>query len=218
MMDSVLKVCFVLDCTASMGPWIDAARNRILDLLEDLRDKHPNFKICVAFIGYRDFGEQWYMVNFTENYRKIHDTVMSIDALGGGDEAEDVAGAYEWMTKLNWHADVRAVFHITDAPNHGMVYHDHRVSDDHPDGHPTVDLRQEVKTLARNNVDLTLFRIHKSTDIMYRLMRENYTRIRMEGFRIVNFMNSGQSEDDTFYNEISGQLQYSMSTHDPSTD
>lgn len=208
----------MLDCTASMGPWIEAAKTKILDLLDDLRDNHPNFKIYAAFIGYRDFGEQWYTVNFTENYTRLYDTVMGIDALGGGDAAEDVAGAYDWVSKLKWDADVRAVFHITDAPNHGMVYHDHKVSDDYPEGHPTIDLRQQVRTLARNSIDLTLFRIHKSTDIMYGLMRENYTRIRMEGFRIVNFIHSGQSPDDAFYQEVSTQLHQSMSQHDPVTD
>lgn len=208
----------MLDCTASMGPWIDAARNKILDLLEELCDKHSNFKIYAAFIGYRDFGEQWYTVDFTKNHTKIHDVIMNIDALGGGDAAEDVAGAYDWVTKLNWDADVRALFHITDAPNHGMVYHDHNVSDDHPEGHPTVDLREEVRVVARKNIDLTVFRIHKSTDIMYRLMRENYTRIRMDGFRIVDFIKSGQIPDDAFYYEVSSQLQLSMNTHDPVTD
>jgi hypothetical protein len=215
MRDSILKVCFMLDCTASMGPWIEAAKNRILDLLDDLRDKHENFKIYVAFVGYRDFGEQNHTFNFTTNDTQIYNTITSIHAMGGGDAAEDVAGAYKWVNNLEWNADIRAVFHITDAPNHGMVYHDNRVSDDYPDGHATIDLRDEVRKLARRDIDLTLFRIHKSTDIMYGLMRENYTRIRPDGFKIVNFINSGQTPDDAFYEQISSQLHYSMSQYDP---
>jgi hypothetical protein len=201
-----------------MGPWIEAAKNRILDLLDDLHDKHNNFKIYVAFIGYRDFGEQHHTFNFTTNRNQIYNTITSIYAMGGRDAAEDVAGAYNWVNHLEWNADIRAVFHITDAPNHGMLYHDNKVSDEYPEGHPTINLLQEVRNLARRDIDLTLFRIHKSTDIMYGLMDEQYSHIRSDGFRIVNFINSAQTPDDAFYQEVSSQLHYSMTQHDPTTD
>ena len=210
-----LKVCFVLDCTASMTPWIDAAKNKILDLLDDLQKSHKNFKIYAAFIGYRDFGEQWYHVHFTDNYLQIHDTVMRIHALGGGDQAEDVAGAYKHVMNLDWGtADVKAVFHIGDAPNHGLMYHDSKVEDDYPEG-GRVHLLTEVRLLAGHHIDVTVFRLNRSTDIMYNLMKRSYGEVRPDVFRIVNFVNSDETEDVTFYREISTQLHSSMSVHDP---
>lgn len=216
--DKMLKVCFVLDCTASMTPWIHAAKNKVLDLLEDLEESHKNFKIYAAFIGYRDFGEQWYHVNFTENslenYMQLHDTIMRIHALGGGDEAEDVAGAYKHTVNLDWNtADVKAVFHIGDAPNHGLLYHDNKVGDDYPQGTKT-DLRTEVRFLAANQIDLTVFRLNKSTDIMFKIMKDCYDEVRPKVFKIVNFVNSNETEETTFYREISSQLQTSMSMCD----
>lgn len=210
-----LKVCFVLDCTASMNPWIDAAKNKLLDLLEDLQESHKNFKIYAGFVGYRDFGEHWHRVDFTDNYVTIHDTIMKIHAWGGGDEAENVAGAYKWAMDLEWgDADVKAVFHIGDAPNHGAMYHDNKVQDDYPQG-GSVNLLTEVRLMAGHRIDVTVFRLNKSTDIMYNLMKAAYDEVRPTVFRIVNFMNSDETEDVTFYREISTQLHSSMSVHDP---
>lgn len=215
MRDRTLKVCFLLDCTASMGTWIDAARNKILDLLEDLCEKHPNFKIYVAFCGYRDFGDEYYYIDFTENHRMIHTTLMSIDAIGGNDIPEDVGGAYNWAGSLDWKADVRAVFHIGDAPNHGELYHDTFMEDGFPEGHPYINLYDEVENLAIKNIDLTVFSLNSSTDIMYRSMKRIYQNIRPDGFRVVDFMKSGEDARTSFYSQVSSQLTHSMNTQDP---
>lgn len=210
-----LKVCFVLDCTASMGPWIDAAKNKILDVLEDLCEKHKNFKIYAAFIGYRDFGEETYKIGFTDDHMKIHTTLEFIDALGGDDIPEDVAGAFHWVSSLDWTADVKAVFHIADAPNHGVLYHDGWLEDNHPDGHPEIDLREEVLTLAKQKIDLTVFRLNRSTDITLAIFKNIYDEVYPSGLRVVNFMHNGMDENTSFYSEVSSQLMRSMSTHDP---
>ncbi len=212
MRESILKVCFVLDCTGSMGPWIEAAKYKIRDILKKLKDEHPNFKIYVALAGYRDFGESYTYIKFTEDYGDIYDGLDDIIASGGDDEAEDVASAYHWVTSLNWSADVRAVFHITDAPNHGVIYHDADVTDDYPAGNPTIDLLEEVHKLATYNVDLTVFRISKDTDIMYGLFMDEYD---INRFRVVEFIDSNDTEVDVFYNEITTQLHNSMSLCPP---
>lgn len=205
----------MLDCTASMSRWIYAAKNKILDILEDLSRDHQNFKIYTAFIGYRDFEDTWIEVDFTNNYEQIHETVMAIDAIGGGDIAEDVAGAYKRVSSLQWDATIRAVFHIGDAPAHGYMYHEEHITDDHPEGHPTIDILREVRDLAYKQVDLTLFRLNRSTDILYKLMKTQYMEVHPEGFRMVDFIYSTQTADDVLYQEVSSQLMLSMKTHDP---
>lgn len=208
----VLKVCFVLDCTASMTPWIDASKNKIYKLLKELCESHKNFTIYVSFIGYRDFGEVMYKVDFTTNIQHIHNVIEGIHADGGNDQAEDVAGAYSWLTSLDWTSNVRAIFHITDAPNHGFDYHEDYVEDDYPDGNPVIDLCEEVEILAYNGIDLTVFRLNETTDKMYLRMQNIYSQIRPVGFRIVNFVNSSSTPDDTLYQEVSSQLIASMSS------
>lgn len=206
-----LKVCFVLDCTASMTPWIEASKNKIHKLMEELSSSHKDFRIFVSFIGYRDFGEVTHRVDFTENIRYLHDVISGIHAEGGNDQAEDVAGAYSWLNSLDWSANVRCVFHITDAPNHGFEYHEDYVEDDYPDGNPVIDLSEEVEILAYNGIDLTVFRLNETTDKMYLIMRNVYSHIRPFGFRIVNFVDSNSTPEDTLYQEVASQLMTSMS-------
>ena len=212
MRNQSLQVCFVLDCTASMQPWINAAKEKIVDTLKSIQDRYPDYQISAAFIGYRDFHdqEQFIRLPFTKHIQKLQDSIMDIEAEGGDDTCEDVAGAYRFVNGLEWQADVRCVFHITDAPTHGSEYHREHVDDDYPDGHPYIDLKQEVRELAHKDVDLTVFSITQTTDVMYHIMRNIYRGIRPDGFSVVNLRNRRYDASDTFYSEISQRILYSM--------
>ena len=109
------------------------------------------------------------------------------------------------------------MFHITDAPNHGLLYHDPHVEDDYPHGHPYIDLKTEVKELASKGIDLTLFAIKSTTDIMYRIIRSNYNSVRREGCDIVNLVNIRYNVNDTFYSEVSQRIINSINSdpHSP---
>merc|ERR1719362_2849429 len=45
---------FVMDVTGSMGPYIETAKARVLELVSELQDALPHLKLRVAFVGYRD--------------------------------------------------------------------------------------------------------------------------------------------------------------------
>lgn len=214
MRDPTLQVCFVLDCTASMQPWIDAAKDKIVDTLDSIHQRYPNYKISAAFIGYRDFHDerQFIRLDFTENIQQLQDSIMDVVAEGGDDICEDVAGAYRFVNGLEWHADVRCVFHIADAPTHGLEYHDDHIEDDYPDGHPYINLKQEVRELGHKDIDLTVFSIKHTTEIMYRIMRNIYRNIRPNGFAVVNLQNRRYVASDVFYSEISQRIAQSMSS------
>jgi hypothetical protein len=89
------------------------------------------------------------------------------------------------------------------------------MEDGFPEGHPTINLREEVLKLAEQKVDLTVFRLNKTTDIMFGVMKKEYVKAHLNGFRIVNFMNSDQDENTSFYSQVSSQLMHSMNTCDP---
>lgn len=214
MHEPTLQVCFVLDCTASMQPWIDAAKDKIVDTLGSIQQRYPNYKISAGFIGYRDFHDerQFIRLDFTTKIRRLQDSIMDVVAEGGDDTCEDVAGAYRFVNGLEWYGDVRCVFHITDAPTHGSEYHEDNVDDDYVNGHPYIDLKQEVRELAHKDIDLTVFSIRESTDIMYHIMRNIYQGIRPDGFSVVNLRNRRYVASDAFYSEISQRILYSMSS------
>lgn len=219
MKDRTLQVCFILDCTASMQPWIDAATEKIIDILESIEERYPECQISAAFVGYRDFHdeEQFIRFDFTNDVHWLRDMLMDIEAEGGDDTCEDVAGAYRFVNGLTWFADVKCVFHITDAPNHGLTYHEKNVDDDYPEGHPYIDLKTEVRELASKGIDLTLFSIKPATDIMYRIIRSNYNLVRKQGFDIINLVNVRYNVNNVFYSEVSQRILNSLSSdpHSP---
>lgn len=207
-----LKVCFILDCTSSMGPWIQAAKNKILDTLNLIAGDNPAYKIYASFIGYRDVmdREQFIKIDFTDNIQALISSMMAVEAEGGDDTAEDVAGAFEVVNTLDWSGDVKTAFFITDAPNHGMMYHFPNVSDHFPDGYRSIDLREETVRLAQKGVDLTAFRINKSTDIMYDIMKAQYSFVNPNKFKIVNLVNSRQSINNSFETEVYTSIHHSI--------
>merc|ERR1712227_1007293 len=50
-----LDICFVMDCTSSMAPWIEAAKTTVKDMIAALPPDVPNKR--VGFVGYRDFND-----------------------------------------------------------------------------------------------------------------------------------------------------------------
>ena len=165
----VIKLAFALDCTGSMGPWIDAAKERIEEIVGDVKDQHPNTQIEVALVAYRDYGDviRRRVVDFSSP-TTISNVLSTLEASGGDDEAEDVAGALDRVCGLTWGpSDVRMVFHITDAPAHGMKFHTARVSDRYPEGDPDgIDPRDCLIHLAVQEVEFTFVRITSRTDMM----------------------------------------------------
>lgn len=174
---NTIDIAFVLDCTASMQPWINAAKRQIHTTLDGLRNTHPNWNFQIALILYRDYGdeERRTMLDFTDNWHRFDAMLDSAVAEGGDDTAEDFAGAM-WMTaRLSWTGHVRHVFVLTDAPAHGKQYHDPRVSDRFPDGDPDGRVvEDEVDTLTLKRVNMTFVRIRRDTDILITRLRRVY--------------------------------------------
>ncbi|CAG8827101.1 8293_t:CDS:1, partial [Racocetra persica] len=47
-------LCFVLDCTSSMSPYIEAAKEHILKVASYINSNNSNIEFWVGFCGYRD--------------------------------------------------------------------------------------------------------------------------------------------------------------------
>ena len=47
-------ICFIMDATGSMGPYIDAARDSVLGIARDLEATYPKQKRRFAVVAYRD--------------------------------------------------------------------------------------------------------------------------------------------------------------------
>lgn len=165
----LVKLCFVLDCTGSMGPWIRAAKRKIREMTDKVVADNPGTLVDVALVGYRDYDDEqrFHVVDFTTP-EIVMDELRHIHAKGGEDEAEDVCGALIRAHRLSWDgADVQMVVHIADAPAHGTQYHSVHISDRFPQGDPSGhDPCEFINRMSAGRMHYTFVKITSATDTM----------------------------------------------------
>ncbi|PKY54606.1 kinase-like protein [Rhizophagus irregularis] len=133
-----VDLCFVLDCTDSMEPFIAAARDCIIQVTNYIKHTNPSIELRVGFCGYRDHCDgdgRLQFLDFTDKYEQFITYMQSVFHYGGGDAPEDVLGGLnEAITKMDWKNGTRVLLHIGDYPPHGTKFTD--LSDSYPDGDP----------------------------------------------------------------------------------
>lgn len=124
---SHVDLCFVVDTTGSMGPFIGAARAALLDTVEALGAR-SSVDIQVGLVEYRDHPPQ--DTSFvtrhhplTPDLRKMRKVINGLRADGGGDHPEAVYdGVCEAAVLTEWRAhSCRFVLLVGDAPPHGYA-------------------------------------------------------------------------------------------------
>ena len=89
---------FIMDCTGSMSPWIEAAKTEIKSIIDCLRNQFFNINIRVSIVGYRDYSvykpsENMYSIfKFSTDIAKCLKFLENLEAIGNSDLCEDVAG------------------------------------------------------------------------------------------------------------------------------
>jgi hypothetical protein len=191
-MRTTVKICFVMDCTASMGPWMKAARDHIQELIYNAREEYPHASFTVAFVGYRDYGSDQQCVMFDfQGPEELVRHIRTIQPRDGEDEAEDVAWGLFHASQLSWdNSDVRMIYHIADAPAHGDFFTQGFVSDRFPEGDPKfLDPRQMIKEWSQRGYHYTFVRITHLTDTMIDHFQNCWTGRGM--FRVLDLSQRG---------------------------
>lgn len=87
-------LCFLVDCTGSMQPWIAQVKASVMDIVDRLKDIFAEFYVRLAFVGYRDFEDAQRFVDFqfSDDIEQFKAFVDKIQAKGGDDECEDIFG------------------------------------------------------------------------------------------------------------------------------
>jgi len=132
-----LDVCFVMDATGSMGAWINAVAEKVVEISETLMAQlGAKWQIRLALVAYRDHCDKDRLetCQFTSNAQEISLFARSLKATGGGDTPEDVLGGLDQALTLSWESFCRCIIWFGDAPCHGKQYHS--CDDSYPDGDP----------------------------------------------------------------------------------
>lgn len=167
-----LDVCFVMDCTASMGPWIEAAKATLKDMIRDLPSEEPNKR--VAFVAYRDLADGPAQCrSFTQDVDSVTQFIDSQSPMGGDDIPEDMAGALAVALGLDWRAETRTLVLVSDAPCHGSKYHNE--TDMFPQGDPTgLSMVALMRALRTAHIDFTFVQLCDGTHKMQDMLRTAY--------------------------------------------
>lgn len=168
-----LDLAFLMDCTYSMEDSIALCKDKVVEIVKTVKAKFTTASVRVAFVGYRDFddkkkdGQLDYPVHpFTPEPLELSKFLATVEARGGADIAEDLAGGLKLLHALEWKDGARLAVLFTDAPAHGEYYHNNCVSDSHAKIKPEKYMDILVEDLARRQIDFQMFRLSEATKIM----------------------------------------------------
>jgi hypothetical protein len=118
---------FLIDTTASVLPYIEAAKRQVISIMDDIRAAFFNEAVVrMAVVGYKDHGDTPHVqyLDFTADPGKVRAFLGTLVASGGGDVPEDVLGGLQQAINASWEQSTRCIVHIADAPAHGCDLHD----------------------------------------------------------------------------------------------
>ncbi len=132
-----LDVAFMIDCTGSMQPYIDMAREKVREIIATLKSQYSDAKVRIAILGYRDIRDKkrFEGFQFSKKIDEATQFLQSLQAGGGDDTPEDVNGGLQRaLDALKWKSPTRILYHLSDAPCHGKEFHN-CPNDDFPSGY-----------------------------------------------------------------------------------
>eukprot|EP00026_Physarum_polycephalum_P008691 Phypoly_transcript_08787.p1 GENE.Phypoly_transcript_08787~~Phypoly_transcript_08787.p1 ORF type:complete len:391 (+),score=66.47 Phypoly_transcript_08787:177-1349(+) len=175
-----IDVCFLMDCTGSMGSFISAAKEKILEIITKVETIEPTSIMRVSFVGYRDYGDgalQHEKVDFVEkaSMEVIRTKLAACPATGGGDGPEDIAGGLKIVTELSWSSSTRLLIHFGDYPCHGNKYHGTSMGDFYPAGDPGGLVPEDLlRVVMKKRIDYYFMKITNYTDQMIAIFQAVY--------------------------------------------
>ena len=138
-------VLFVLDATASMGPYLDSAKRNLLEICQFLHTSgrlRRGDGLQVGLITYSDYdagpdGPVAETVPLTFDLSKFKNNLLPLNVYESGDLPEAFSTALEYAyKKMNgWRDNVKkAIVFVTDAAPHGIGESDDFYVDGAPKG------------------------------------------------------------------------------------
>lgn len=119
-----VEIVFAIDTTGSMGGLIDGAKRKIWAIANEVARAQQKPDVKIGLVAFRDRGDAYVTraVPMTDNLDAVYESLMALQADGGGDTPEDVNAALNVaVNKMDWSKDkkvLKMVFLVGDAPPH----------------------------------------------------------------------------------------------------
>ena len=151
-----VDIVYLIDGTGSMGSEINAARDYVIKIFEELTTKYKDYNFHFGSVFYRDKidsksdKDEYFLL--TDNMTSLKNNISTVQADGGRDIPEDWVGGYEIaLNKMNWRKGIKLIIHIADAGAHGEEF---SKGDRHPDQGPL--LPPFIQEFVRKNILILL--------------------------------------------------------------
>lgn len=181
--NKTVDLCIMVDLTGSMVPWLESAKQTLINIINQTKNIFGSSFIRSAFVGYRDYEDQkrFEIVDFSKDVDQIKLKLNSIELIKGIDKCEDVNGALQMVLKLKWKSKNRFLFHVLDSQCQHIEDFFKKVkaiivSDDrYPNGAPTdISFEDIFKKLIDKNILYVIAPLNNSTDTMIKKFRDHY--------------------------------------------
>ena len=75
-----LDLCLLLDCTGSMGPWIQRSKDTLKTIIDSVKAGHPGLEVRVSFVGYRDIEhrQRFEILDFDSDLEKVKTFISKV--------------------------------------------------------------------------------------------------------------------------------------------
>lgn len=179
--NACLDLMFLVDCTGSMSTWINAVKNELKTVITFIKDNNPYATIRISFVGYRDFDcdqtNRYVTMDFTEDVELAKDFISKVNATGGADTPEDIAGGLKKGLEQTWReTSAKYCILICDAPCHGEKYHN--FDDAYPKGCPNGLIPEDlIQEYATKQITFYAVKIKNYTDQMFKIFSDKYQEI-----------------------------------------
>lgn len=200
-----MYIMYCIDATASMGPHINKAKEKIKDVttllhdttLQQLKEKYGDKKfvltIYVSVVAYRDFSDnpEFEVLDFTNDINQVHEFLGKLNHFGGGDIPEDIYNAFVIaLQNKNWkyptfdnkserEHTTNIMILIADAPAHnsGLM---NKCVDNH-EGNTFEEWKKMMDYMKYLNIDFQIIQYDKNMEKMIEVFTELYN---CDGFEI----------------------------------
>ena len=169
-----VDIVYLIDATGSMGKEINAAKEYVIQIFKELKEKYVDYNFLFGAVFYRDKidceGEKNEYFPLTNDMEDLKKKISTIKASGGGDIPEDWVEGYKLaLNNMNWRKGIKLIIHIADAGAHGEEF---SKGDTHPEQGPL--LCPLIKECAQKNINIIGFKISETPRRSFEKINEIY--------------------------------------------
>ena len=176
-----LDLLYIMDTTGSMEQYVKITKEKLNKIIDNIIKECNGIEINLGFIGYKDVIEHenkdYVDEDFTQDYIKVKNKINKIKVGGGDDTAEDVAWAFERAIEKGWSSNAKLAILVTDAPCHGIKFHEKDLIDNYPKGVSIrKDIEELVELMSKRNISLICIKLQNYTNKMYDIFKNIYKK------------------------------------------